>query len=95
MLASLEESASNISPYQPEVLTLSWAPHGAQDSQFYFRHPIQQSMNVAIGAICWLGLTVVSVSYVKRMYLAQKSKKRWCAKQLPQRCMLVDHIGCP
>ncbi len=51
---------------------------------FYFRHPVQQAMNVCIGAICWLGLTLVAVSYFKRIYLARKSKKRWCAQQLLQ-----------
>ena len=39
----------------------------------------QQAMNVSIGAICWLGLTLVAISYFKRIYLAQNSKKRWCA----------------
>jgi len=49
--------------------------HSLKAANFF----LQQAMNVSIGAICWIGLTVVSVSYVKRMYLAQKSKKRWCA----------------
>ena len=53
---------------------------GVQDKEFYFQHAIQQSMNVAIGAICWLGLTAIAISYFKRIYLAQKSKKRWCVQ---------------
>jgi len=53
-------------------------PFAFQDSGEFFKHPIVQGMNVAIGGLCWLGLTACGLIYAQRLNQARLSGKRWC-----------------
>ena len=53
------------------------AVHGVQRNDAFIRHPIIQSVNLSIGALCWAGLTAAAVIFCWRTVQARHSGKAW------------------
>jgi hypothetical protein len=58
--------------------TRLWLP-GMQTQEWFFRNHVQEITNVTIGSFLWAGLVVGEILYVRRIVVATKSGKRWCA----------------
>ena len=48
-----------------------------QANNEFLRHPVVQTMNVIIGSLCWVGLTICCGAFFHRIWKANQSGKRW------------------
>ena len=50
-----------------------------QTQEWFFRNHVQEITNITIGSFLWAGLVVGEIIYIRRIIMATKSGKRWCA----------------
>jgi hypothetical protein len=50
---------------------------GAQASDLVLQQPVFQSINLAVGALCTLGLTAAAAIFCRRILQARQTGKTW------------------